>query len=62
MFIIEQILKENLDFYFSDLEFDSDMFNLIRGRIQEDGERVLSELVNIRGQEFDVVDGYIKGV
>lgn len=62
MFIIEQILKENLDFYFSDLEFDSDMFNLIRGRIQEDGERVSSELVNIRGQEFDVVDGYIKGV
>lgn len=62
MFIIEQILKENLDFYFSDLEFDSDMFNLIQGRIQEDGERVSSELVNIRGQEFDVVDGYIKGV
>lgn len=62
MFIIEQILKENFDFYFSDLEFDSDMFNLIQGRIQEDGEKVLSELVNIRGQEFDVVDGYIKGV
>lgn len=60
MSIIEQILKENPDFHLSDLEFDSDMSNLTRGRTQEDGERALSESVNTRGQEFDVVDGHTK--
>lgn len=62
MSIIEQILKENPDFHLSDLEFDSDMSNLTRGRTQEDGERAPSESVNTRGQEFDVVDGHTKGV
>lgn len=62
MSIIEQILKENPDFHLSDLEFDSDMSNLTRGRTQEDGEKAPSESVNTRGQEFDVVDGHTKGV
>ncbi|XP_065932009.1 uncharacterized protein [Magallana gigas] len=62
MSIIEQILKENPDFHLSDLEFDSDMSNLTRGRTQEDGEKAPSESVNTRRQEFDVVDGHTKGV
>lgn len=61
MSIIEQILKENPDFHLSDLEFDSDMSNLTRGKTQEDGEKAPGKNVDTHGG-IDVVDGHSKGV